>query len=173
MPGPRCPCSMWDLSFPVRVGTHASCIGRQLLNHWTTREVSTFIFQRVPPNLSEHWDDLQGQGLDYTDPCFASFSFLPLDLHPAGYFLIQPLVNGRRKREWNSFSGPYISWALSPGKCSVWIVQDECVKMNMHGLPMPFCHLSNVLPLHVTSSLGLGNLPKLARHRGFRKPCRP
>ena len=30
---------MWDLSFPSRDRTHTLCIGRQSLNHWTTREV--------------------------------------------------------------------------------------------------------------------------------------
>ena len=31
---------MWDLSFLSRDQTHVPCIGRQILNHWTTREVS-------------------------------------------------------------------------------------------------------------------------------------
>ena len=30
---------MWDLSSPTRDGAHIPCIGRQILNHWTTREV--------------------------------------------------------------------------------------------------------------------------------------
>ena len=30
---------MWDLSSPNRDGTHVPCTGRQILNHWTTREV--------------------------------------------------------------------------------------------------------------------------------------
>ena len=30
---------MWDLSSPTRDQTCISCIGRQILNHWTTREV--------------------------------------------------------------------------------------------------------------------------------------
>ena len=29
---------MWDLSSLTRDETHAHCIGRQSLNHWTTRE---------------------------------------------------------------------------------------------------------------------------------------
>ena len=28
----------------IRGGTHVSCIGRQILNHWTTREVQTIRF---------------------------------------------------------------------------------------------------------------------------------
>ena len=32
-------CSMWDLSFPTRDGTRLPCFARQVLNHWTTREV--------------------------------------------------------------------------------------------------------------------------------------
>ena len=30
---------MWDLSSPTRDRTRISCIGRRILNHWTTREV--------------------------------------------------------------------------------------------------------------------------------------
>ena len=32
-------CSIWDLSFQTRDGTHIPCIGRQSLNHWTAGEV--------------------------------------------------------------------------------------------------------------------------------------
>ena len=38
------PQSTWDLSLPTRDQTHTPCIGRQSLNHWTTREVPTMIF---------------------------------------------------------------------------------------------------------------------------------
>ena len=30
---------MWDLSSPARHRTHVPCIGRQILNHWCSREV--------------------------------------------------------------------------------------------------------------------------------------
>ena len=33
------PHGMWDVSFLTRDQTHAPCIGRHILNHWTTREV--------------------------------------------------------------------------------------------------------------------------------------
>ena len=33
------PNGVWDLSSPTRDQTHVPCIGRQILNHWTTREV--------------------------------------------------------------------------------------------------------------------------------------
>ena len=33
---------MWDLNSPCRDGTHVPCIGRQILNHWTTREVPEY-----------------------------------------------------------------------------------------------------------------------------------
>ena len=33
------PQGMWDLSSLTRDRTHTSCIGRQTLNHWATREV--------------------------------------------------------------------------------------------------------------------------------------
>ena len=32
-------CGTWDLSSPTRDQTHVPCIGRQILNHWTTSEV--------------------------------------------------------------------------------------------------------------------------------------
>ena len=35
---------MWDLSFPTRDQTHIPCIGRQSLNHWTTKEVFLEMF---------------------------------------------------------------------------------------------------------------------------------
>ena len=34
-------CGTWDLSFPIRDWTHVPCIGRWILNHWTTRLWST------------------------------------------------------------------------------------------------------------------------------------
>ena len=48
--------SMWDLSSPTRDGTCVLCIARQILNHWTTKEVPI-------PDLSvlfERWS-LQSQ----------------------------------------------------------------------------------------------------------------
>ena len=35
------PWAMWDISSPVRDWTHVPCIGRQILNHWTTKKVLT------------------------------------------------------------------------------------------------------------------------------------
>ena len=35
---------MWDLSSPPMDQTHVPCIGRRILNHWTTREVPAHIF---------------------------------------------------------------------------------------------------------------------------------
>ena len=37
------PRGMWDLSSPTTDQTCTLCIGRQSLNHWTTREVPKFI----------------------------------------------------------------------------------------------------------------------------------
>ena len=36
-------CGIWDLSSPTRGQTHIPCIGRQILNHWTTREVPPMV----------------------------------------------------------------------------------------------------------------------------------
>ena len=37
------PQGMWDLSSPTRDQTCVPCIGRQILNHWTAREVPNFL----------------------------------------------------------------------------------------------------------------------------------
>ena len=37
---------MWDLSSPTRGQIHVPCLARQILNHWTTREVPNEIFQK-------------------------------------------------------------------------------------------------------------------------------
>ena len=36
--------SMWDLSSPTRDQTCVPCIAKQIFNHWTTREVSKWLF---------------------------------------------------------------------------------------------------------------------------------
>ena len=41
------PWGMWDLSSPPRDWTCAPCFGRQILNHWTTREVLNRVFNRI------------------------------------------------------------------------------------------------------------------------------
>ena len=38
---------MWELSCPARDEAHTPCIGRQSLNHWTTRKVPNFCFSPV------------------------------------------------------------------------------------------------------------------------------
>ena len=38
------PHGRWDLSSQTRDQTHVPCIGRQILNHWTTKEVPLFPF---------------------------------------------------------------------------------------------------------------------------------
>ena len=37
--GAQLPCGTWDLSSLTMDGTRVPCIGRRILNHWTTREV--------------------------------------------------------------------------------------------------------------------------------------
>ena len=36
--------SMWDLSSPMRDGTHTPCTGSQSLNHWTTGSLCFYFF---------------------------------------------------------------------------------------------------------------------------------
>ena len=39
----------WDLIFPTRDRTGTPCIGRQSLNHWTTREVPKYCLLTFGP----------------------------------------------------------------------------------------------------------------------------
>ena len=39
LPFRELPHGMWNLGSPTRDGTYVPCIGRQILNHWTIREV--------------------------------------------------------------------------------------------------------------------------------------
>ena len=48
-------CGMWDLSSLTRGRTHVLCIARQILNHWTDRE--------VPESLLENQLLMSGLGL--------------------------------------------------------------------------------------------------------------
>ena len=43
------PLSMWDLGSLIRDRTHVVCIGRQILNHWSTREVHTYFGLKEMP----------------------------------------------------------------------------------------------------------------------------
>ena len=55
---------MWDISFLTRDRTHVPCIGRQIPNHWTTKEVpliSSFFSPSTLPSL-------------YLSPFFLSFA---------------------------------------------------------------------------------------------------
>ena len=46
------PCGLWDLCFWIRDQIRVPCIGRQLLNHWATREAPQYISKRYPWYLS-------------------------------------------------------------------------------------------------------------------------
>ena len=54
-----CPWGMWDLSFLTRDWTCTSCIERQNLNHWTTREVLPSLFKKCQVWLY-HWEQACG-----------------------------------------------------------------------------------------------------------------
>ena len=45
---------VWDLSSLTKGQTHIPCIGRQVLNHWTTREVPHFYFILFHPHFQCH-----------------------------------------------------------------------------------------------------------------------
>ena len=40
----KLPCGRWDLSSWTEDGGCVPCVGRQILNHWTTREVPKLDF---------------------------------------------------------------------------------------------------------------------------------
>ena len=48
------PGGMWDLSFPTRDWTATPFIGRQSLNHWTTREVPHILNQAHSFHIQKH-----------------------------------------------------------------------------------------------------------------------
>ena len=50
------PTSMWDLSSHIRDRTHIPCIGIQILNHWTSRQVPVETFLRGTGGVSDiYW----------------------------------------------------------------------------------------------------------------------
>ena len=60
---------MWDLSSLTRDQTHTLCIGRQSLNHWTSREVPAFVFiscfKEHESNLEQEENTSRNKGEKY------------------------------------------------------------------------------------------------------------
>ena len=62
------PRGMWDLHSLIRDQTHISCIGRRILNHWTTREVpeaGTLLLKRL---IQKDKAEVYHKGLPYNEP---------------------------------------------------------------------------------------------------------
>ena len=53
------PHSMCDLSSPTRDRTRVPCIGRWILNHWTTREIPQLPFMLMSYTTTEHLSKLR------------------------------------------------------------------------------------------------------------------
>ena len=53
VPGLGCPVALWHLSSPTRDQTCIPCVGRWILNHWTTREVPWLLVMREKRNLGK------------------------------------------------------------------------------------------------------------------------
>ena len=76
---------MWDLSSLTRDWTHVPWIGRQILNHWTTREVPAICFLKklvtLPYSVS--------LGLNFAGciPWVSCNSFPPPSRFPVGWYL--------------------------------------------------------------------------------------
>ena len=87
------PCGMWDLSSLTRDQTLVPCIGKQILNHWATREVPG----KTLLNTQNHNDHNEGDLGRGTGSC----------LRP-GLFWSAPLVQSSGGR-----TGPGTRWALS------------------------------------------------------------
>ena len=49
------PCGMWDLSSPTRDQTPVCCIGRQILNHWTSLVVQWLRICCIGRQILNHW----------------------------------------------------------------------------------------------------------------------
>ena len=57
------PHGMWDISSPTRDQTHVPCIGRWMLNYWTTREVPDCLYDKfadVTKLRILKWEDYSG-----------------------------------------------------------------------------------------------------------------
>ena len=65
----------WDLSSLTRDRTHVPCIGRRILNHWTTREFLHILF-----HYGLSWD-IEYSSLCYTvGPCYLPILYTSLHL---------------------------------------------------------------------------------------------
>ena len=84
-------CSRWDLSSRTRDQTHVSCIGRQIPNQWTTREVPWCAADNsLWPHLSLSSSSFQY----YKNPCISIIEKV------MRIFLTQAPVNLSRPSQW-------------------------------------------------------------------------
>ena len=58
------PLGMWDLSSPTRDRTCVPCIGRRILNHWTTREVPAEALYSMTTLLTTQYDNSESGHFD-------------------------------------------------------------------------------------------------------------
>ena len=86
------PRGTWDPSSLTRDRTCVPCIGRQILNHWTTREIRNFALQSDfshPPYFFAAFNHLSNNHLPSS--CYVPASFLPMHSSCLGNFLGAPI----------------------------------------------------------------------------------
>ena len=124
---------MWDLSSPTRDQIHVHCIGRWILNHWTTREV-------LMPHLFHNWKFL---------PLILLHLFLsgnPFPLGPSNSHPNCSLGQTKSNRRFFWSEKGFINWFWSPFLP---------LEGQATGLKISQPKLSLVIkPLHVTVSSG-------------------
>ena len=89
------PWGICDLGSPTRDQTHTPCIGRQSLNHWTTREVPLGSLLQTPQSLGESCD------------CYLCWPPAYLTVCPVSYTPFQP------DSEPSNLSRAKLTWFLS------------------------------------------------------------
>ena len=86
------PGAMWDLSSPTRDRTRTPCIGRQSLNHWTTREVPNCFFWFATSQSKRSFGLKQIPFSSETTHCSCYLSACPLLCPPSVLSLARTLI---------------------------------------------------------------------------------
>ena len=70
---------LWDLSSLTRDQTHTLCIGRQSLNHWTSREVPLFVYTSLDSlGLHGYLDSCLSSIQETSEPVLLKYCFYPI-----------------------------------------------------------------------------------------------
>ena len=97
---------MLGLSFPSRDQTHIPCIGRQILNHWTTKKVPGWLFEGLIPQQLPHLTFLSAvhKGSSVPTSSLAAVMGHGFDCsHPSGVQLCVAVVFWKTSSLWTSY----------------------------------------------------------------------